>query len=65
MKLTLPLAAALFVGSASLAAVQALPVSTDNSSGAVVQVAAKSAKTTKSGKTPKTAKVVKKPKTKM
>jgi hypothetical protein len=64
MKITLPLAAVLFVGSASLAAVQALPSASDVSSNGVVQIAAKSAKA-KSAKTGKMAKVTKKPKTKM
>jgi hypothetical protein len=45
MKHTLPLAAALLVGSASLAAVQAVPLYTDDlSSSSVVQIAAKTAK---------------------
>jgi hypothetical protein len=56
MKLTLTLAAALFAGSASLAAVQALPIPSDMPSGGVVEIAAKVAKPAKTAKVHKTAK---------
>ena len=59
MKYTLPLAAALFVGSAALAAVQAIPLYTDlSSSSGAVNIAGKTMKK----KGAKTAKV--KPKAK-
>jgi hypothetical protein len=56
MKVTLPLATALFLGSAALAAVHALPVYSSDAASSVVQVAAKSAKTAKTAKVTKTGK---------
>jgi hypothetical protein len=59
MKVTLSLAAALFVGSASLAAVQALPIPVDSASDGIVQIAAKPTKPAKTAKVYKGTKTAK------